>query len=568
MQTHFKNWLMGATIILFASCNKPNTQGKYIPREAAFVVQINGKNLSTKLPWNDVKQNPLFKDAELDNSIPTAMKQALNNPDSSGIDVNADLVFFALKDSMGGYIAFEGSVKNEKLFNTFNTQLNDSTKQVTKDGVTFITKKSFCAGYTKDKFVYIFDAPQMQNASEKKQDTSRLSVGKFRDVTSTCQEIFKLDEDISLARNERFSKMLKENGDIHFWINGESLMTGVSGNPMMAMIDVGKFYKGSIITSTINFENGKILMDVKGFVEDDFAKIYKKYSGGKVSDDMLKRLPGKDIAAVLALNFNPEVIREFLKMMSMDGVVNMGLAKVGFTLDDFIKANKGDILIGASDLKFKKDSSKNNNGKKDETSANIKPDFKYVFASSIANKDAFNKLINAGKKLGAEKLSDSSKAQFAYKSDGTYFTFSNTQDNADKFIAGTNSNIDFVNKINGQPFGAYINIHSFLTAFFNPDNIKDSSDKALYDASIKLWDNVYIKGGAINSDDAITQTVEINMVDKTTSSLKQLNTYAVQLAEIYKIKRAKNKMSETTFDPTLAVPDSTKHAAAKAKKNR
>ena len=55
MQTHFKNWLMGATIILFASCNKPNTQGKYIPREAAFVVQINGKNLSTKLPWNDVE---------------------------------------------------------------------------------------------------------------------------------------------------------------------------------------------------------------------------------------------------------------------------------------------------------------------------------------------------------------------------------------------------------------------------------------------------------------------------------------------------------------------------------
>lgn len=571
MQTQLRNWLMGATIILFASCTKSNTQGRYIPRDAAFVVQVNGKTLSSKLPWNEIKQNPLFKDAALDNTIPSAMKQALNSPDSAGIDINSDLIFFAVKDSTGGYIAFEGNVKDEKLFKAFNAQFTDSSKPIDKNGVTFNSKQSICVGYSKDKFVYIFDAPAMHNlqdiSGKGQQDTGNLPSSKKRDVTATCVEIFNLDEDISLARNEKFSKLLKESGDIHFWINGESLMTGVSGNPMMAMIDIGKFYKGSIITATVNFENGKINIAVKGYVGEDFAKIYKKYSGGKISDDMLKRLPGKNIAGVMALNFNPEVIREFLKMMSLDGMANMALTKAGFTLDDFIKANKGDVLIGVSDVTFKTDSSKNDYGDNAESPLKVSPVFKYVFATSIADKDAFNKLINAGKKMGEHNLPDTSKAPFAYKSDGTYFTIANNQENADKFLAETNGNADFINKINGQPFGAYVNIQTLLKASQIPAG-KDSSAKAMYAASIALWDNVYMKGGEMNNEDAITQSVEINLMDKTTSSLKQLNVYAVKLSEIYQSKRAKDKLSQADFEHSMSIPDSMVHADVKLKKNK
>lgn len=37
-----------------------------------------------------------------------------------------------------------------------------------------------------------------------------------------------------------------------------------------------------------------------------------------------------------------------------------------------------------------------------------------------------------------------------------------------------------------------------------------------------MWDDVYMKGGSY-SGGGITQTMEINLIDKNTNSLKQLN---------------------------------------------
>ena len=228
-------------------------------------------------------------------------------------------------------------------------------------------------------------------------------------------------------------------------------------------------------------------------------------------------------------------------MSNLDGLANMGLKSVGFTMDDFIKANKGDILFGVSDLTMKTDSVKYNLGDKDEISVHEKPSFNYVFAASIGDKDAFNKLIAAGKKLGSDEMGDSSKSPFAYNSNGTYFTIANSKENADKYLAGANTNFDFINKINDQSFGAYLNIQVLLKTF-ESEAAKDSSAKEVLDASLKLWDNISMKGGDYK-DDAMTQTVEINLVDKTTNSLKQLNEYAAKLGKVYKTKKDKEKMN-------------------------
>jgi hypothetical protein len=228
-------------------------------------------------------------------------------------------------------------------------------------------------------------------------------------------------------------------------------------------------------------------------------------------------------------------------MSNLDGLANMGLQNMGFTMDDFIKANKGDILFGVSDLTMKTDSVKYNFGDKGDVTVHEKPVFNYVFAASIGDKDAFNKLINAGKKLGSQGMADSSKAPFAYNSNGTYFTIANSKENADKYIAGTNANFDFINKINGQSFGGYLNLQILLRTF-ESEAAKESSTKEMLDASLKLWDNILMKGGDF-TDGAITQTVEINLVDKTTNSLKQLNEYASRLSKVYKTKKDKEKMN-------------------------
>ena len=302
------------------------------------------------------------------------------------------------------------------------------------------------------------------------------------------------------------------------------------------------------MTATTNFENGKIKITAKNYMGDDLASIYKKYSGGKISENMMKRMPGKDIVGLMAISFKPEVIREILKMMNLDGLANMGLTQLGFTMDDFIKANKGDILFGISDISFKSDSSqKKSSDEHSMRSIHGEPKFNFIFAASVNDKDAFNKIINAGKKFGAKQGGDSAKLPFAYNYNGTYFTLTNNKENADKFVTGSGTDFDFIKKINGEAIGGYLNIQLLMKAY-ETETIKDTSAKKLYDASVKLWDNAMLKGGNFK-DGAITQEVEINLMDKTTNSLKQLNQYAGVFSEV--IQDRKEKEKNVTSDTVL-----------------
>ena len=179
----------------------------------------------------------------------------------------------------------------------------------------------------------------------------------------------------------------------------------------------------------------------------------------------------------------------------------------------------------------------------------MKPDVNFIFSASIGDKDAFNKLINAGKKLGDKFVNDKS-LPIAYSSNGNYFVMSNSKENADKYLAGTNANADFVSKISGQAFGGFLNIQAAMKPFVNEAS-KDSVDKAMFDISLKMWDNVLWKGGDID-DGAITQNIEINLMDKATNSLKQLNQYTSELGKLQKEKQKKQKEDMMAFEDAIS----------------
>lgn len=533
MKPVLKYLTIAAVAMFVVSCKNTNTQGRYIPANAAIAVHINGKALSEKLPWTEIKNNPLFKDAYADSNMTAAVKKLLDNPDNSGIDTKNDLQFFMQKDSLGAYVAFEGSIKDEAAFKAFVVEITENGTVTEKDGVNYISRFPACIGWTKETFIYVMDTPDVG------QKDALSGISKPRDISATCKAAFALDESKSLAKEEKFSKLVKEQGDLHFWMNSEELNKNNPSSAAMAMLNLDKLLKGSITAVTVNFENGKIAANVRSYAGEELTKLYKKYSGGKVNEDMLKRMPGKDAIAIIALNFKPEGLREFLKITNLDGFINIGAASLGFTLDDFVKANKGDILFGLSDLKLVTDTSKTP-ALDDEQMAppTPKPEFNFVFAASVGDKDAFNKLINSGKKLSGTFV-NSGALPLAYNGNGTYFALANSQENADKFIAGGSSNADLVSKIGGEPMAAYFNLQSLIKVF-GSFAAKDSSSKAVYDASLKLWDNILAKGGGF-SDGASMQTIEINLMDKNTNSLKQLNQYAFTLGEVAKEKQRKQK---------------------------
>jgi hypothetical protein len=315
---------------------------------------------------------------------------------------------------------------------------------------------------------------------------------------------------------------------MHFWANSEALYQGTPATPGIAalgMLNISKLYQGSFSTGTVQFENGKIDVALKSYAGKEMTDIFKKYSGTKINSEMVKRLPAKDVAVFLAMNFKPEGIKEFAKLIGIEGLVNMGASYLGFNLDDFVKANKGDIVFSISDIV------KDTSGK---TNAAV------LFAASKGDKVSFDKLVAAGKKLGSQELG-SSASHFYFNQNDKYFSIGTRKEYIDQFVAKEGDNkFEFFDKISSGPIGGYVNLQYIMRSFRDQAS-KDSLGMMALDASLKLWDNILMNGGEFKAG-GITQHFEINLVDKSVNSLKLLNRYAGVIGKIAQQKKKEDDM--------------------------
>ena len=543
---------------LFSSCSKKNEEGKMIPKNAMFVDDLNTKSLKDKLTWDDIKQsnwyNMLSTHVQEDYHLTDAQKQILSNPEKWGVDLNNSLIFFASKNSgTDGEVVLEGSIKSETDFEQFNKTF-DSSATTKKDGdLNMLTLHDKAVVAWNDKhFVYAFNAsdatskfPPMSGMSN--QSNVAPLVDKSVTLSSVCKSVFNLKSDSSLAENEKFTNLLKENGDIHTWINSEEIMKSSSSLGMLGMLKLDVFFKDNISTYTVSFDNGKIDVTHKGYAGKEFTDFLKKYSGGNINTDMIKAIPSQNVLGILAMNFKPEGIKELIKLTGMDGMLNMYTDKVGFNLDDFVKANKGDLTLAFTDLSMKKEVSDDSTMPATFT----KPDFNVLFSVGIGDKPSFQKLIDAGKKIEGEM--GRNDTTIAYGQNDKVFAITNHQHFLNDYLAGNaNSKYDFIDKLSGHSIGLYIDIHKILSAL-STEKMNDSDHKQIMDASLNLWNNIYVTTGDFK-DNALTGHTEINFIDQSTNSLKQLNHYFDTIAKIEKVKKDKEKSEINTTDSTMVPP--------------
>ena len=536
--------------MLFSSCGKTNKQGRYIPANAGVVFMLDGKSLNAKLPWDEVKQNEIFKKMMADTSVPAFAKLIIENPESSGVNIKDDLIMFVVKDTLGGYAAVMGNLKDAAKFKEFLGNANKEAKEISKEGYTYFSDYKSSVGYNKDKFIITMNTPQLKsvdkiNPMSVPGDTSFTmpEVEYTRDMNAITAMVINLKEGNSLGKNERFGDMMKGKGDVHFWFNAEQFNATAGLGAMAAIANLGKFTEGAIVAGSANFDNGKIIIDAKSYGGKEMTDIYRKYSAESFDKSMVRNIPSQNIAGMFALSFKPEGMRELLKLLGVDGLFNMGTAQMGFNLDDAIKANKGDFLIAITDIKD--DTAKGKDGQ-------------FIFAAAIGDKPSFNKLIDAGRKVESSmNTGDSSPAKFAYNTNDKYFVLTNNKTTTASYLAGTaNTSYPFMDKISGGPMGGYVNFQYIMNAL-KPKATADSIDIASYDASIKMWDNLYISGGNFK-DGGITQHWEITLMDKNTNSLKQLNSYSSVMGSIDEKRQAKNmdkwKNEDVMWDTTSSMP--------------
>ena len=535
--------LIALSAILITSCGKKSNLGKLIPKEAAVVVDLNTNSLLSKLPWDEIKKTNWFSEVMSDTSISATSKAFLTDPAKTGIDLNSDILFFALHPSDSGQIVLEGSLKDSKLFSDFLKSMHpDATTN--KDGdLTFFTGHEGVIGWNAERFVIVANAGHHRfhdgdSLTDSAKNTIPLAPAASQNLVTVCKNIFSLSKDNSLYENEKFAKLTEEEGDVHFWMNVNELSKGsMKGMPgMMGMVKLDKFLEDNISTATVNFRDGKITADHKQYFGKELSDILKN-GEGNMNTEMVKRLPS-NLAAVFSMHFTPSSILEIIKLTGLDGFINLFMAQQGVTLDDVVKATKGDIVFSVGDLKMKKDSfwrDTVNRSPHDNVKLNLLPDATFLFAVAINDKDAFNKLLGMGDKLGKEE----SLKNIYKKSDSKYFVVSNSQEAVNKYFSGTISTPDFLSKIKDHPMGGFVDFQMILKTLQQSFS-SDSLSKIQFEKNIAMWNNLYFSGGEYKNGGIVTNG-ELNLVDKTTNSLVQLNKYVDDNAKVMMERRKMHK---------------------------
>jgi major membrane immunogen (membrane-anchored lipoprotein) len=529
--------LLAAVMMVIASCGHADKSAVTVPKDAGMVFQINTSSLSSKLSWKEIQETNWFKEAhsEADDSL---AKKLLENPESSGIDTKGDLVFFLKKQGKGGYFAFEGLLKDPAAFEAFNKKMKP-TATGSKDGDLSILKiEEGIATWKDGRFIYLFDAPVFNGFTGGSNSESKLSADSLISIAKT---LYDLKGENTLGNDDRYTSLLKESGDLHLWVSAEHLYSGMMSG-MLSMTKFSTLLEGNITAMTVNFDDGKISMKSKSYYNKEIGKLYEKYKMKKIDTDMLARIPSDSVVGVFAMNYPPDGLKEFLKVVGVDGMANSFLSEVGYSVDEFVKANKGDVLVAVSDLVVKSEvvtMPSYEEGGQPYTYTKTDPSVKVLFGVSINDKPAFDKMVGVVKAKVGEIPEGGGIPKISYTLNDKWFAAGNDEAQVNKFVAGgANNKQPFIGKLSGHPAGFYVDLQKIMKAF--QPSTTDSTGKIVLAESLKVWEDILFTTGEVGGG-SMSSEGEINFVDKKTNSLKQLNQY------IDKVAGTKKKNTNTSF---------------------
>lgn len=549
--------LTAAAIAVFLVSCKNSTSGLPIPKDAMMIVHINGSSLTSKLSWKEVQATDWFKDA-YQKEEDTLQKALMDDPEKSGINIKSDFAFFMRKQGAGGYLVFEGKLKDAVAFENLVKKMHRNA-DIKKDGDLSYLKEegTDLVSWTSSKFIFMSDMPVGISGvhSFDEYDQHRFHQDSLLLFTKALLD---LSGSKSIEDDKRFTSLIKENGDLHFWMNMDQYMSVISqaaNNPMLSMMQgMNGLFEGSVATGTLSFDDGKIAVKTKRYLSDKMKQVMDKYQYKNITEDEVNRIPSNDIDAAIIVNYPPEVSKDLLKTMGFDGFVNGFLGKYNTNLDEIVSATKGNLIFAVSD--FGMNTTEKTMPGTDQTYKMPEPNVNVLLALSINNKPTFDKLLN----LVQQHVQDSAVlSKINYKISNDWFAISNKPETVNAFLAGNTGNkVPFADKITGHPFGAYVDLQKLIKGFRTNAYVNNLVDTS----ATSMWQNIVATGGDYK-DGVMTGEFTLNLLDKNTNSLKQLNQFVDKMYRSTKKKEQEYMKDYPATDSTVALPPVMNDTSAK-----
>jgi hypothetical protein len=486
---------------LFISCKNSKSKALPVPKDASMVVYLDGASITSKADWKDLLQADWFR-RQKRMTTDSFDKQLIEDPERSGVDLKSDFIYFTHKRDFITYSVFEGNLKSVADFEKLLKEKNPERKIEDGGAFNFIhADNSSLVSWTSSKFIYI-SGQQLMNANP--------SVG-IDSLKAYASALYDLKKEDRIESNEKYSALLKEEGDIHFWASSADALSEVEIGPT-PVIAASAMMQGSITTGTINFENGKIVTKSKQYLNPTLSKLIERYNARPLTAELLNHVsPGASI--VIAMNYHPQLIKDFLKVSGTESTANQALEDYNLTFDQLLLSSKGEILMTASELGPQQ-------GSDEELEDDIFPfGGKLLFATSLNNDSAFKKV---------EALIKQPFPNAATRIQNNWFLVGNSTATIDQFFS-SNNNTEVIQKLSGQPIGIYFDIKKGLEQW----NVRgfDSSLLKQIEISKNFWRDVVSTGGGFTNG-ALSFETTVNLADSSTNSLKQLAKYSMEMSAL------------------------------------
>lgn len=557
-------WLTAASLLLFTACKNSSSSDTLIPREALMAVNINLESLSSKLSWAEVNKTKWFQDMAKEAGGDSLSYKLLEDPARSGINTRKSLaLFLAQRKPRSFYMGWQGYLTDTAAFDKLLHQVG------IEGNATFDRSGDINLAYTSEPVVVAWSNSQFLVVSNVRTGAPRFGMmeqyGQFFQpsllTTDSLKQIaidlFKRKPDELLGSDKRYADLAADGGDIQWWGNYVSSIFNDYTSGMFSMMKLHLLVENTATATSIRFDNGKITARTRQYLSKEVTELFKEYEPKTITEASMGKLPANDVLAAGAFSYKPEGLKALLQLVGVDGMANGFLGNAGYSVDEFVKANKGEILFAISNFDLQRDSTayEGLGGQKEYIYRN-EPRINFVAGTAVNDKAAFNKLI--GILLKESGKIDKALPDVSYRLSDTWFAVASSTGEVDAFLTG-GAKPAYASRLAGHHAGFYLNfqrLFNILQTLHEYDKTgmqgeRWQSEKEILNTSASFWDEVVTYGDVKKG--VLTAYGEVLLKDKNTNSLVQLNSY---LDKIYTL-RPKKESWDVNDDLTAPPPPQT-----------
>jgi hypothetical protein len=539
--------LFAAMLLQAAAFSQSNPLLKYIPDDATMVMHFDIKIIGGKIPAEDFRQSFMYR--ELMKKEGSPFISFLSTPEKSGIDLSAGIMLTIKYQGNDRYDRAQPIVhifmklQNAETFtkNIKELMKDDGEKESIKvygtDRIISADGK-MTAGWNNDIFVmtsgysqemteeisryYNFSDTTMvsDTATKPPFDIDRLMEKFKKSQRELCFQLLTPKTNGLLNVNPRFKDLMESKADIKTWTKGGSNPISENILPLKGILTKLQAFTGSNKVALINFEDGKIVMKSRNFIEGSMKEIYEKYPNPVQNTDLVRRLPQGKLLALINMSFSHEMGAE---MIQKSGLMEM--------LDSFKKEIPLDISL-AKDV-FKSDMLlavlKNDSTTVLDSMTGVLSTlngFQVILAMPIADKTKFEKLKSAIMPLWDSlskkedfKIKDPSPVA---KYNDSLLVLSLSEAAATAFLnnTGTGEVPECLTTYSQHPMVLDINMREIISQIMGK-NRPERRNTGITEMLLNTFGDIVLYGGEYENE-SINTTMEFRIGNKNENSLKQL----------------------------------------------